>query len=186
MSHRLLSLLLTLCLLCTAAGFSKEVVPQKLTDLRTSWESACERDVLPVKKSYLASLEKLRDELTRAENISQAIVVTGEIKKIEGNADAKEEEEKTPSGEGPGLVVLRKKYETQLATVIGNNHEIYRKALQSLKSSYAKAGDLDAAIAVTAEFARVSGVKPGAPVAGSRRPPAHRGLQPPTHRETTD
>ena len=45
-----------------------------------------------MKKPYLASLEKLRDEFTRAENISQAIPVSTEIGKIEADADAPEEE----------------------------------------------------------------------------------------------
>ena len=160
---RLFTLLAMLGLLGTAAGISaeKDPEPPKLTELRASWAKACERDSLPVKQSYLTTLEELRDNLTRGGKLKEALGVSVEITKVKGEAHLEETKEPTTEN-NPALDLLRGKYQLQLATALRNNNAIYRNALESLKSTFAKAADLNAALAVKAELARLDGGSPAA------------------------
>lgn len=55
--------------------------PEKLARLRISYESAITKAITPIQKTYLAELEKLKLEFTKAGNLEAAIAVDAEMKK---------------------------------------------------------------------------------------------------------
>jgi hypothetical protein len=57
--------------------------PEKLTQLQESYDKAIEKAILPIRKTYIAELRKLREEFTKADNFDAAIAVDAEIKKLD-------------------------------------------------------------------------------------------------------
>lgn len=110
-----------------------------------------ERDQLPLKTSYLSTLNELREELVRTEKLDEAVATNEEIKALTefvvGSGLPA-----LPAGSGPRLTKLRKIYEDRLLGVGEKNNGIYHKALENLKSEFARAGDLDSALAIKAEL----------------------------------
>ncbi len=76
----MLSRTLALTLFATSI-FAAE--PEKITKLRGSYESAMSKATAPIQKTYVAELEKLKIEFTRAGNLEGALAVDAEIKSLE-------------------------------------------------------------------------------------------------------
>ena len=76
----MLSKTLTLALVATSI-FGAE--PEKLTKLRGSYESAMTKATAPIQKTYVAELQKLKIEFTKAGNLEGALAIDAEIKSLE-------------------------------------------------------------------------------------------------------
>lgn len=60
--------------------------PDKLTRLRANFDSAVQRATVPLKKTYMQELEKLKIEYTRAAKLEEAMAVAEELKKLQSVA----------------------------------------------------------------------------------------------------
>ena len=59
--------------------------PEKLSQLQENYSKAIEKAILPIRKTYIAELRKLREEFTKADNFDAAIAVDAEIKKLDNS-----------------------------------------------------------------------------------------------------
>ena len=79
--------LLTVCLTSGQTPDSLKI-PEKLSRLRGSYNTAVDRVVTPLKKTYATELQRLKIEYTKAGNLEAALAVDAEIKNIEGKEGA--------------------------------------------------------------------------------------------------
>ena len=57
--------------------------PDKLSQLQESYSKAIEKAIIPIRKTYITELRKLREEFAKADNFDVAIAVDAEIKKLD-------------------------------------------------------------------------------------------------------
>jgi hypothetical protein len=62
--------------------------PEKLAKLKSSYTSAVDRAVSPLKKTYLTELQKLKTDYTKSGDLEAALAVDAEIKSLEGGSPA--------------------------------------------------------------------------------------------------
>jgi hypothetical protein len=77
----MLSRILALTLLASSIVAAE---PDKLTKLRDSYEAAMSKATAPIQKTYVAELEKLKIEFTKAGNLEFALAVDAELKTLTG------------------------------------------------------------------------------------------------------
>ena len=78
----------TLFLLTSFATLLHSAEPEKLDRLRSSYEAAVTRATDPLRKTYLAELEKLKADFTRKAQLEEALAVDREIKKLASAGNA--------------------------------------------------------------------------------------------------
>jgi glucan phosphorylase len=76
---KIVSLLLSLCLASVALAED----PAELERLRHLWEKSISKEFDEKNKVYLKSLEKLQKKFTKANNLTAAVAVNAEMKKVE-------------------------------------------------------------------------------------------------------
>lgn len=67
-------------LAATVAIHSISAEPEKLTTLRSGFEAASERALTPIRRTYVAELEKMKMEFTKSGKLEDALAVDAEIK----------------------------------------------------------------------------------------------------------
>lgn len=56
--------------------------PERLTELRASYESAVMRAITPLQKAYVVKLQTLKSQYLKSEKLEDAMLIDAEIKKI--------------------------------------------------------------------------------------------------------
>jgi hypothetical protein len=95
--------------------------PERLTKLRTNYESAVVRALTPLQRTYVVELEKLKAEFTRTGKLEDALLVDAEIRKLQG-PDA-------PAAQVPHKVQIMK---AVWGDIVGKRTEIVTSRLRLL------------------------------------------------------
>lgn len=133
----------------------QQAEPEKLVKLRSSWTQANARTSAPLLEFYLKGLQGLQNSLTREGQLQDAVLVRAEITRI-----SKEDVDGTAKAEtgspGSQLQELSKKFDVAMADALVQNNTIYLRELGTMKTDFAKAGDLDSALAVSGEIKKLA------------------------------
>lgn len=127
--------------------------PPELMALQQSWAAAKEREARPLKEGYLNALTKLRDSLTQAGKLDEAILVRAEIEDLTGVAPRNE----TVVPERPAqLKSLNEIFRREMAAMTRENDRKYVAALKALKDRFEAASRLEDALRITRELEAVA------------------------------
>ena len=86
--------------------------PEKLTKLRSSYESAMAKAAAPIQKTYTTELQRLKIEFTKAGDLEAALAIDAEMNRISGTPEATTTASKGPladlvgstwAGTGPAI-----------------------------------------------------------------------------------
>lgn len=140
------SLIMGFGVLTTAVAEQAE--PERLMELRGSFEKAKERVMTPINARYLGQLEELRTILLQSNRLKDAVVVDVEIKRLKGeNAEGGSSNRLIPEFDR-----LKEASERDREAALTPLNERYVEELAKLKVGYAKAGDLEGTLAVDREM----------------------------------
>ena len=124
--------------------------PPGLAELKVTWAQTKEREARPIKEGYLGALEKLQTQLTRDQQLKDAVAVRNEIEALTGVAPHALSERTGPSR----LDSLRGIYHGEIRKIAARNNAKYLKGLGVLQNRLTKEGNLEAALVVKAERTR--------------------------------
>ncbi|WP_395746026.1 hypothetical protein [Prosthecobacter sp.] len=155
MSTRIISTLVFIGLMIASLSSGRAAEPVQLTSLRKSWEQARDRAAQPLDAGYLADLQKLLDTFTRSNQLEEALAVKNEIQSVAGNAGVAASNAATPVKRPAQLETLRKAWLQSRDKAVQPSDAVYARELQKLQESYAKAGQLEDALAAKNELEKV-------------------------------
>lgn len=89
-NHRIAVLLLCLATIPTGSAFAQEAtktMPSRLATLKAGYEAALERATAPIQQKYIAELQKLKSDYTRASDLESALAVDAILKGLIGTPE---------------------------------------------------------------------------------------------------